>query len=94
MKLSDLKLTKQIGSASALPLLALASLLLELLQLLASLLLDLISGTLAKTTTTSSSKPWRLLTLNLEGHMDCPVCGLLLKPPSVIQSKYLLNRLA
>ena len=94
MKLSYPELPTQIGSASALPLLALASLMLELLQLLASLLLNLISSTLAKTTTTSTSKPWRLLTLNLEGQMDCPVCGLLLKPPSVIQSKYVLNRLA
>ena len=93
MKFSYPELQKQIGSASALPLLALASLMLELLQLLASLLLNLISSTLAKTNT-STSKPWRVLTLNLEGQMDCPVCGLLLKPPSVIQSKYLLNRLA
>ena len=93
MKFSYPELQKQIGSASALPLLALASLMLELLQLLASLLLNLISSTLAKTTTTSTSKPWKLLTLNLEDHIDCPVCGLPLKPPSVIQSKYLLNRL-
>ena len=88
MKFSYPELPTQIGSASALPLLALASLMLELLQLLASLLLNLTSSALAKTTTTSTSKPWRLLTLNLEGHMDCPVCGLLLKPPSVIQSTH------
>lgn len=88
------ELARQIGSGSAFPLLASVSLMLELLQLLASLLLNLLSNILAKTTTTSTSKPWRILTLNLEGQMDCPVCGLLLKPPSVIQSKYLLNRLA
>ena len=88
------ELSRQIGSGSALPLLASVSLMLELLQLLASLLLNLLSNILAKTTTTSTSKPWRILTLNLEGQMDCPVCGLVLKPPSVIQSKYLLNRLA
>ena len=92
----DCEPLKQIGSTSAfVPLLTLVSLLLELLQLLASLLLNLLSNTLAMTTTTSTtSKPWRLLTLNLEGHMDCPVCGILLNSPSVIQSKHLLNRLA
>ena len=64
------ELARQIGSGSALPLLASVSLMLELLQLLASLLLNLLSNILAKTTTTSTSKPWRILTLNLEGQMD------------------------
>ena len=76
---------KQIGS----PLHDLLSLLLDLLQLVASLLL-----TLASLTITTREKPWRVLSLSLEGHLDCPVCGIPLDPSPIVQPRYVFNSVA
>ena len=76
---------KQIG----LPLHDLLSLLLDLLQLVASLLLTLTSLTI-----TTREKPWRLLSLSLEGPLDCPVCGIPLDPSPIVQPRYVFNSVA
>merc|ERR1712107_863480 len=76
---------KHIGS----PLHDLLSLLLDLLQLVASLLLILTSLTIA-----TREKPWRVLSLSLEGQLDCPVCGIPLDPSPIVQPRYDFNSVA
>merc|ERR1712107_181708 len=49
---------------------------------------------LTSLTITTREKPWRVLSLSLEGHLDCPVCGIPLDPSPIVQPRYVFNSVA